>query len=234
MCVSASGDTKRRRVIATVSVVAALALLIGGLVWLVIWAQGRERPAPVRAEPFEQYRPAWESAMRKAGVEATFPAGPVDLSAVRATGATPFSADFTAEEVAALMTVYRFDYEAQGAGTVSVRRPSVEFPEAGWGRLSGRLLFDGSAYKARLEAPATFEDGEVVVGSAGSGLTVEGFSVGGERKTQAVAMVEIYLNALVRAAPGLSVERARIEAGSLRVEGVAPSRLEHPEAEPWP
>lgn len=173
-----------------------------------------------------QYEPAWSSAMAKAGVEATFPPSPVDVSEVRATGKQPFEATFTAEEISALMNVYRYEGEIQQQ-RFSLRRVKASFPSDGVGSLSGSLIAGNTSYFARIEGPVTYSPTGIDSPGA-TKLEVEGFTVSGERRTQASDAVIAYLNMYVRAAPGLIVERAEIVDDGLSVKGSAAQRLEHP------
>jgi len=212
-----------------VAVVALVAL--AALIALVVWAVGvSNRPAP-RAEPprFDRFERAWSSAMAKAGVEATFPAGPVEVTTVVATGRVPFEATFTAEEMTALVNVYPFTTDIAGQ-TISLGNPEVGFPAAGVGTLAGSLETGGSRYDAVITAPVTW--GLSGIESPGATeLTVEGFSVGGDRRRQATTALIEYLNAYVVAAPGLSVDGAEIVDGGVRVSGFAPASIEHPQVQ---
>jgi hypothetical protein len=233
-----SSDEQMRRTTRRFALVAAIVAvtLIGGLVGVVIWAQNREPSAPAKAATtdFSSYEQSWSSAMAKAGVEATFPAGPVELAEVRTSGRREFSATFTAEEVAALAAVYR--YAPSNLGTdVSFDGLEIAFPEPGRVDLDGTLYSGGSAYSVSASVPATYADGKIVFDASNAKLSVEGFGVGGGRRAQALGAFEDYLNALIDAAPGLSIDSAEIVDGSVAISGTAPQSLEHPPAnEPSP
>jgi hypothetical protein len=164
--------------------------------------------------------------MAKAGVEATFPAGPVDITQVSPSGSVPFEATFTAEEITALLNVYRYQADLTGQ-SVSFTRASAAFPRPGVGALSGTLSAGGSNYSAEIEGPVTYTATGIDSPGATS-LKVEGFNVGGERRRQASDAVISYLNLYVRAAPGLTIEDARVVADGVYVKGSAPALLEHP------
>jgi hypothetical protein len=222
-----SDPAKRRRRAVVIGVLVAAAV-IAGLTALVVWAVRVSHTAPPVAEApaFTRFKPAWASAMAKAGVEATFPVAAVDLTQVIARGRVPFEATFTAEEVTALLNVYR--YRADLAGQqVSFLEPVVAFPEAGTGSLGGRLQAADSVYSASITGPVVYT-ATGIDSSGATELTVEGFSVGGERRAQATDAVIAYLNLYVHDAPGLTVESAQIVDGGLHVKGSAPARLEHP------
>jgi hypothetical protein len=202
--------------------------VVAGMVGLIVWAVtgsggGSSAPRP----GFEQYEPAWTSAMAKASVEATFPAGPVDVTKVRVTGSQPFEATFTGEEMAALLSVYSYQTEVAGR-TFALRDVGVEFPEAGVTDLRLTLETGGSSYKARAEAPLSYENGSITSPGLTS-LRVEGFGVGGSRRDQASEGIIDYLNEFLDATPGLTVEEARITPGGLEVRGTAPVSIDHPE-----
>jgi len=217
----------RSRTAARVAIVVVLLSLLG-LTALVIWAVSvARRPSPpVEAPRFDRFERAWSSAMAKAGVEATFPAGPVEVTQLTATGRAPFEATFTAEEITALINVYPYRTDI-GGQAIAFQDPIVELPEPGVGSLSGKLETGGSTYDAAITAPVTY--GAAGIESPGATeLTVEGFSVGGDRRSQATGAVIGYLNSYVLAAPGLTVDSAEIVDGGLRVSGFAPASIEHP------
>jgi len=205
----------------------ALVLLVA-VVALVVWAATFSNSTPPqRTGPgFERFEPGWSSAMAKAGVEATFPAGPVDLTQVSPTGSEPFEATFTAEEITALLNVYRYDADLSGQ-SVSFARAQADFPKPGVGALAGTLSAQGSRYSAEIEGPVTYSATGIDSPGATS-LKVEGFTIGGVRRRQASDAVIAYLNLYLRAAPGLTIEDARIVADGVYVKGSAPARLEHP------
>lgn len=224
--------TQSRRSRAWIGVVAALVvlvLLVVGTVWLVLYT--RRSQSPREAEPFSQYRSAWESAMAKAGVSATFPKGPVDLTRVRPMGSHSFSATFTGSEVSALLAVYRYRSDAFG-DAVDLEKVSVDFPRKGTASLEGRATIEGSTYQASVQAPVSYLVGKLVVDADRTNLSVEGFSIGGRRRAQAVNTLVEYLNSMLSAAPGLQVKSAEIVEGGVRVEGQAPDAIEHPEPLP--
>lgn len=170
----------------------------------------------------DEYRTAYESAMAKAGVDAQFPGRAVDLSDVEVTGSQPLDATFTAEEVSALLNIYRFS----GSTDVALSDVDVEFPSAGVVQLSGKLNYQGSSYRATMTAPVAF-DGRITSPGATS-LNVSGFSVSGQQRTQATQAVVDYFNEALQAAPGLTVESASIGASGVRVQGTAPTSISHP------
>ncbi|HSK48524.1 MAG TPA: hypothetical protein VLA05_11085 [Coriobacteriia bacterium] len=229
---TSSAPSKNRGPIIAASVIAVILLLVGGLAALVWWANGRDKPVATRAvEQFSRYRGPWESAMQKAGVEATFPGGPVDLEKVVPSGRQEFSATFTPEEVAALLAVYRYQTDDFG-GQAALEEVEVDFPKENFASLSGRITLNGGSYQAAISAPLTFLSGQIVIAQGGAKLSVEGFSVGGERRTAALTTLSAYLNSMLAAAPGLVVEEAEVIEGSVRVRGTAPDRLEHPDPIP--
>jgi hypothetical protein len=212
---------------ATWVILAVVFVVLAGVVGLIVWAVSSSGSASAPRPGFERFEPAWQSAMAKASVEATFPAGPVDLTQVRATGSQPFEATFTAEEISALVSVYRFEMTVSGE-KVALGDAEIGFPEDGIGELDAELYARGSRYRAKATAPVTYVDGEIT--SPGlSSLRVEGFSVGGNNREMASEGIFLYLNRYLAAAPGLVVEEARIVEGGLVVTGTAPERLEHPE-----
>jgi len=223
-------DTPKRpaRTALWVGLVALVA--VAGLVGLVWWALARTSgtPAPAARPSFERYRAGWESAMAKASVEATFPAGPVDIREVRPTGLQPFNATFTDAEITALLNTYTFTTEIAGTA-VTVSDVDVTFPRAGVAQATARVATGPDSYSVDMTIP--LQRSATGIDSPGAtSLSVEGFSVKGQRREQASEALVAYLNLYVRAAPGLIVERAEIVNGGLAVTGSAPVKLEHPEA----
>ncbi len=170
------------------------------------------------------YRNAWTSAMRKASVDATFPDEPVDIASLTAAGNHAFQATFTAQEITALVTVYRY---APSGQAVTLRQVAVRFPNAGEAALSGSAVINGSGYSAEIAGPAGYESGAIVA-QGPVRVSVEGFGVGGERARQAADAALAYLNEFLDAAPGLTVDAAEITAEGLRVTGSAPDLLINP------
>jgi hypothetical protein len=219
---SAALSPRAKWIILTVTFV-----VIAGMVGLIVWAVSSTGGSSAPRPGFERFEPAWASAMSKASVEATFPAGPVDVTKVRVTGSQSFEATFTGEEMAALLSVY--SYEARVSGqTFAIGNVGVEFPEPGVTSLRLTLYAQGSSYNVRAEAPMAYENGSITSPGITS-LRVEGFSVGGSRRDQASDGIIEYLNEFLRAAPGLTVDEARITADGLEVKGTAPVSIEHPE-----
>ncbi|MBE0416822.1 MAG: hypothetical protein IBX63_03570 [Coriobacteriia bacterium] len=209
-------------------IIAAVAFVVlAGLVGLIAWAISSSGSASAPRPGFERYESAWESAMRKASVKATFPAGPVDLTLVRTFGSQSFEATFTAEEMAALMSVYRYETSVSGE-SFSIGDVSVAFPDEDVAALNVTLFTEGSRYKAKAEAPFAYDGGRITSPGLTS-LRVEGFSVSGARRDQAGGALIDYLNRYLSAAPGLSVDEARITTDGLAVKGSAPMSIEHPE-----
>ena len=161
--------------------------------------------------------------MAKAGTKATFPEAPVELENVSATGGHPFEATFTAEEITALVNVFRWTTDIQGT-SVAVSGVTVGFPEAGTGSLRARVKVNGSSYSGTLVGPIAYENGTITSPGA-TKVVAEGFTVTGDRATQATDMLLLYLNAYLKAAPGLTVDSAAVTADGVEVSGTAPDSL---------
>jgi len=220
----AARPASARRVVLVVALSALLVL--GAFAGVTLWALSRSKEAAVTSPDaaFARYKPAWSSALAKAGVEGAFPEAPVDVTKVRVTGRRPFEADFTAEEATALMSVYRFAGEST---QIDFSDAAIAFPAAGTARLDVTMVVDKTPYHARAIMPLAYD----VKGIHSDGLTslsVEGFGVGGEKKRQASDAVLAYLNEYLRAMPGVTIEEARISKGSVAVKGMAPVRIENP------
>ncbi|HET6351753.1 MAG TPA: hypothetical protein VFG89_06475 [Coriobacteriia bacterium] len=221
---NAASPASARRTALVIALTAVLVL--GGVAGVTLWALNRSKEVAVTPtdSPFTRYKPAWSSALAKAGVEGEFPDAPVDVTKVHVTGRQPFEAEFTAEEATALMSVYRFAGESS---QIDFSDAQVAFPAEGTVRLDVVMVVDNTPYHARAVMPLTYD----VKGVHSDGLTslsVEGFGVGGEKKRQASDAVIAYLNEYLRAIPGVTVEEARIAEGVVAVKGTAPVRIENP------
>ncbi|MDY0087345.1 MAG: hypothetical protein RBS78_02145 [Coriobacteriia bacterium] len=226
--VTSKGGANGRLSDRTIWVIIAVSFIVLSLlVGLAVWAVMSPRTPSASAPSFERYRPGWESAMAKAGVEAEFPTGPVDITQVKAFGERPFAATFSAEELSALMSVYRYETTISGE-TVSAADAQVSFPGEGIGEMNVVLYARGSRYRAEASAPVSYKNGRIT--SPGlTTLKVAGFSVGGANREQAGKALMIFLNEYLEVAPGLEVTQARIVADGVEVRGTAPERLAHPE-----
>ena len=215
---------KRRRWVAwTVGILIAV-VVIGALTGVVVWALSRSRSGG--QSDFSAYRGAYESAMRKAGVSAPFPAAPVDITSVTSTGTHPFEATFTAEEITALVNVFTFSASVKGT-SIAVGRPRIELKATDAVRLSGSVKLDGSSYSGSVEGPVRFESDRITSPGA-TKATAEGISVGGDRARQATAGLIDYLNLYVGASPGLTIASAEVTPEGFKVTGTAPDSLTLP------
>ena len=208
-----------------ITTVALVSVVLGAAVF-VSYAVRTGKTSPPQVEPpsFTRFEAAWSSAMAKAGVEATFPVEPVDITRLRASGRRSFEATFTAEEISALLNVYRFETVIEKA-RVSIGEADVSFPAAGVAAIDAVLFSGDSGYRMRAEGPLTHANAEMR--SKGlSSLNIEGFNVGGSKRVRAGKAVVRYLNELLDEAPGLTVDSAEIIEGAVRVRGWAPVRLE--------
>jgi len=216
-----SPTTSRRAIIIGVSVVVVFVAIIVGTV---VWALGRSS-AP-RQDPAAT-RAAFASAMKKAGVDAAYPAAaPIELTSVEASGSHPFSATFTGDELSALLATFSYTYTAGGA-SVALERASVSVITTGSMELNGGVTVDGKSYSAVVKAPVSVSLGSVTSPGATS-ATVEGFSLSSGQLAQVTTAVLDYVNAYLSAAPGLQVGSARVTGDAVVVTGVAPDTLAYP------
>ena len=195
--------------------VAFLAVVAGS----VVWALGSAKTSA----PAASVAPAFESAMRKAGVTAEYPADPVELTSVVPSGAHPFSATFSADEIAALLSTLQYTANVDGTEIV-MRSATMEFPEPGVSFLRAKVEVQGTPYSATLVAPVAFEDGKITSQGA-TKATAEGFSLNASRRAQLTDGVITYANEYLSSAPGLTVESAEITADGLVVTGRAPDSI---------
>jgi hypothetical protein len=197
-------------------------IVVGVLAGVVVWALGRgARPAD-----FSAYKPGFDSAMTKAGTKAAFPGAPVELSGVSATGSHPFEATFSADEITSLVNVFKWTTDIQGT-PVAVSGVTVGFPSAGTASLDAVVKLNGSSYSGTLEGPVEYQSG-TITSTGATKVVAEGFTVSGDRATQATNMLLVYLNAYLRAAPGLKVDKAAVTADGVTVSGTAPDSLTLP------
>jgi hypothetical protein len=219
---ASSPSPKRKQWVGWVVGIVAAVIVIGALVGVVVWALGRgAHPAD-----FSAYKPGFDSAMVKAGTSATFPGAPVELSGVSATGSHPFDATFTAEEVTALVNVFPWTTDIQGT-SVAVSGVTVGFPSAGTANLDAVVKVNGSSYSGTLEGPVEYQSG-AIASTGATKVVAEGFTVSGDRASQATNMLLVYLNAYLKAAPGLKVDKAAVTADGVTVSGTAPDSLTLP------
>lgn len=222
---SGSASIKSERLTLAI-LLGSFALIFIAVIGVVVWAAGRET-APPPVFDYEAYRPAWESAMAKAGVEATFPVVPVEIDTLETSGFRSLDATFTAEEISALAAMYRYTYESP-QGTVSLLRPEIGFPEAGRVSVSARLVYQGSGYSVRGAVDATMASGALVFDEDSAVLVASGFQVEDEQLRQALGAVVIYIEELLTAAPRLTVLDAEIVEGAVHVYGAAPREIRDP------
>ncbi len=213
-------DSRTAIIVTTVLALTAVAFLA-----LVVYIVVTVRSSP-GATSNASSRPAFESAMRKAGVDAAYPGSPVDITAVTAEGSHPFSATFTAEEIAALLNAFRF--ESDSAGTrIMMERVRADIPAAGTGHLKAAVSVNGATYSGSVTLPLTFENGRVRSPGV-TELTVEGIPANDGQKGQVGGALVEYSNAFLAAAPRLTVQSAAITPEGVAVTGVAPDSLSYP------
>jgi hypothetical protein len=197
-------------------------LVIGGLVGVVVWSRSRGSGAAAyssAATPFD-------SAMKKAGVKATFPPAPVDLVTLKAAGAHPFDATFTAQEVSALMNAFPHAVPVQGA-EVALSRVTVTFPAPGTAGISGTVSMNSSSYSGFVTGPVEYASGGITSPGA-TEAQGEGMQLSAGQTQQVTGIVLAYLNGYLAAAPGFSVQSATVTADGVHVTGTAPDSLTLP------
>jgi hypothetical protein len=215
---------KRTGAIVAVSLLVVAALLVGGIVWLVMWSSGRSHGGTVDTAATQA---AFASAMKKAGVKADYPATPpVELSTIKATGSHTFSATFTPEEIGALVNTFSHTSDVAGM-QIAISNATVTFPAAGTIRLRATVAANGSSYAGDVTAPVKFFAG-TVQSPGPTNLTVEGISPNSAQTAQVGGALVTYANAVLAAAPKLSIDAASIQADGLHVSGSAPDAITYP------
>lgn len=217
-------ETPKNSRTAVIVGIAVVVVFVAIIVGTVVWALGRssspqQDPAATRA--------AFASAMRKAGVDAEYPAdAPIELVSVKAAGGHPFSATFTGEELSALLSAFSYTLTANGS-SATVESANVSVITTGTMGMNGRVTLDGKSYSAVVEAPVTMQFGTASSPGATS-ASVEGFTLKGDQLAQLTTAVLDYVNAYLSAAPGLRVGSARVTGDAVVVTGTAPDALTYP------
>ncbi len=104
-------------------------------------------------------RAAYDSAMQKAGVDAQrTPAQPVELTSVVPTGSHPFSATFSADELAALLTTFVYEYDVAGT-RIALRDVRLSSSAPGVADMSASVSANGSTYSGSVTLPLTLRVG---------------------------------------------------------------------------
>ena len=198
-------------------------VFVGLLAGVVIWALSR---TPVGSIDPALTRSAFESAMRKANVTATYPAAPVELTTLRVSGSHPFSATFTGDELAALLNTYPYTADIAGS-QISIANVRLRLDARDSLRLTVAATVDGSAYSGSITASAAFSNGSVT-SSGATAASVEGLPLNAGQRAQITGALVGYVNAYLSAAPGLTMSSAKVTADGIAVTGIAPDRIELP------
>lgn len=210
--------SSRRGLYIGIAVVVAFVAIVAGSI---VWALGRGDSGGQDAKAI---RSAYESAMRKAGVTAPYPTGPVELTSVVPSGAHPFSATFTAGEIAALLSTFPLTIDVDGT-SVALRTVDMSFPESGTVALRTRVSVQDKTYSAVVVAPVVYQDG-VIRSPGATKATAEGFTLSESQRAQLTRAVITYVNEYLSSAPGLTIDTAEITDDGLEVTGTAPNSLE--------
>ncbi|MBI5230722.1 MAG: hypothetical protein HY876_01005, partial [Coriobacteriales bacterium] len=147
---SATDSTPRRGGLIALAIL--LVVVVAVAVGTVLLVRLTSTPEEGSTEP---YREAWASAMRKAGVDATLPPSPTELTAYRGVGGHPFEATFTGEEATALLAIYPFTYR-EGSTTALLRDPRLTFPKTGTIRIETGIESSVQGGDLELEGPVAF------------------------------------------------------------------------------
>lgn len=201
----------------------AVLVLVGLVGGAVVWSLSRKQTSTI--DP-ALTRSAFASAMRKAGVTTDFQGSAVALTSVRASGAHPFSATFTADELAALLN--KFTHAASVSGSqISMRDVRLQLAGGDSLRLEANVDVGGSTYGGSATAPITFADGRVA-SSGATAATAEGVPLNSGQRARLTGALVGYANAYLTAAPGLRIASAKVAADGITVSGVAPDRISLP------
>jgi len=212
-------EPKRNRVgvVALVSVVVLAVVLLGAAIWLVL-GQVQTKPAANKAT-----QPNFESAMRKAGVKATYPGGAIDLKAVRPTGSHSFTATFTADEIAALLNTFRYTSDVGGT-QIALRNVQLQFTGPDVVQASAAVRANGSTYNGAVTLNLYFEMGRFKTTGA-SDVTVEGIGVSSDQRGLVADSLVNFANDYLSSSLGLTVVSAKVDAGGVAVSGMAPDSI---------
>jgi len=219
---SGAPEPRRKRTGVIVAIVASLVAIafIVVVVLLVMRSSGSSGSDTAATKA------AYESAMEKAGVTASYPEQPVELTSVTPAGSHPFTATFSPEEVAALANTFSYEYDVAGT-RVSLRNVALSSPAIGVADITAKVTANGSTYSGSVTMPLTYADGRI--DSTGvTALSVEGIPGNDAQKAQAGGALVDYFNAYLAAAPGLTIESASIGADGVAVTGTAPDSITFP------
>jgi len=218
---TATPEPNRRRRRGWVIAGVAIAIVLIALAALVafFWWQAQQ-PAPV-AHPL--VNSAVESALRKAHVSAPpIPATTIDLTQIRATGSHHFDATFTYDELVALLST--FTYLPRSTRGVTFTVNSITQADTGEIKLYGDIASRGMSLRGWIQGPVKFADGKIAPNGDFVANT-NGLTVKGSQALRTALIAITYLNAYLRAAPGLKIQSATITSGGIHVVGTAPDRI---------
>lgn len=221
----ASGTPEPRRRHTGLIVAIVLSLLAIGLLALVVFVVLGARDGGSGANA-SATKASYESAMRKAGVTAAYPGRPVALTGVTPRGSHPFSATFSADEIAALFNTFPYESDVAGA-RIALRNIALALPGPGTAQLAASVTANGGTYSGAVTLPLAFSAGRITSTGA-TALTVEGINGSDGQRAQAGSALVGYFNAYLAAAPGLTIESASITADGVTVTGTAPDSLTLP------
>lgn len=218
----ASGPKRSRTLIwASIAGAVSVIALIAGT-WMLISVL-TSKPKPDTQT--EQYRAAWASAMQKAGVEATLPPTPVEITSLSGEGSHSFEATFTAEEATALLRIYMYTFESAGQHA-SLIGPTIEFPSDGVLRVTSDVKTDGGQSASfQIEGPVTYNLSARLRSPGATSVSAEGFELTGTQAQQVTKLALDYANSYLVAAPNFTAVEARIVKDGVWVKGEAPNRI---------
>ncbi|MBI5232528.1 MAG: hypothetical protein HY876_10250, partial [Coriobacteriales bacterium] len=103
--------------------------------------------------------------------------------------------------------------------------PRLTFPKTGTIRIETGIESSVQGGDLELEGPVAFGSTEGLTSPGADEATFEGIPLGGGQAAQATDLALKYGNAYLKAAPGLTVDKAEVVEGGVRVRGTAPDEL---------
>jgi hypothetical protein len=158
---------------------------------------------------------AFDSAMKKAGVKATYPTTPIAVDQVGFHGTKPLDAVFTDDEISALINAYTEPF------AYKVKTVQVVFHDGGKAEASAMVTYQGKDYPGYIAGDVAFHDG--IISGTASKATGAGIPAGkylGQAQDKALEFLNLQLGF-----PGLVVKTAQMSEGKVRVTGTVPATI---------
>ena len=207
-----SDDGSAVTVVLWVAVGIVVVVLVAGAVFAI--ASGKAEPTS-----YGFNAPALKSGLAKAGISAPDLSEPVDASKVSFSGSKPLDAEFTDEELSAMLN----------AVFVTTRIPitnlAVKLHAGSTVDASGEGQYHGKWYSGWIKGPADAAGNTVTSsGSTGYGVASVPVPLAGY-KDQVTQFALDIINAHLAIVSGLKITKIEVSDGKVRVVGVVPAKM---------